>query len=206
MFSKLFGGRKDTGPNVQSHKAHAEPPDWSLLSRTSVFDISELKRLYLRYTKCCLDDGLISQGRFMYMPELGSCPFAAMAFGHEMEQEKRDHLGFPHFVRILSKLSTKSTPMEKVEYLYDVLQIDFDNRNLLEKPEVLVMYKHLLGGTLNPKILEQIVEDVWHNLTNENAGAHHHVDVLKGIDGIDRAVLTSHLCSLDIQNFLTVQF
>jgi Ca2+-binding EF-hand superfamily protein len=204
-----FGLKKEK--EVQRHKAHADVPNWDLLSKTSVFSVNEVKRLYLRYSAICLEDGLISQARFMYMPELASCPFAAMAFGHEMELERIDHLGFSHFVRVLSKLSTKSSPVEKVEYFFNVLQIDDDeggDRNLLEKAEVLVMYKHLLGGTFNHQALVKIVDQVWDSLTTDKVAAgHRHVDVVKGtVDGVDRAVVTTHLCSLDIQNFLTVQF
>ena len=137
-----------TSKEAKNHPAHNELPNWELLSQTSAFDIKEVKRLYMRYSKICLEDGLISQARFMYMPELANCPFAAMAFNHEMEQARRDHLDFTHFVRILSKLSPKSTAIEKAEYFFDALQIDFGDGGLLERNEVLIMYKNLSGGTL----------------------------------------------------------
>jgi Ca2+-binding EF-hand superfamily protein len=199
-----FANRK----KLVQHPGHTKLPDWELLSRTSAFDVVEVKRLYQRYSKICLEDGLISQARFMFMPEVAHCPFAAMAFNHEMEQARRDHLDFTLFVRILSKLSPKSTPLEKAEYFFDVLQIDFDNRGLLEKDEVLIMYKNLSGGVLSQAQLEAITDSVWKNLfklPNKDAssqatttGSHE--------EGVNRTILTAHLCSLDIQNYLTVQF
>ena len=187
------------GKPIEQHPA-IEEPDWKMLSSTSLFSVKELKRLYLRYIHICLEDGLVTQARFMYMPEVTSCPFAALAFNHEIEQTQRDHLDFSHFVRILDKLSPKAQPMEKVEYMFDVLQIDFDNRDILEKGELSIMLKSLLGGSMSQIQLDGIVESIWDNLEES-------FDHEEGKEeGISRAVLTEHLCSLDLQNFITVQF
>lgn len=195
--------------NPASFHPSIEEPDWKLMSETSVFSVKELKRLFGRYSRVCLDDGLISQARFMYMPELASCPFASMAFNHEMEQAKSEHLDFSHFVRILDKLSSKAGALEKVEYMFDVLQVDFEGRDLLDKIELGLLFKGLCGGVMPEAILKGITEQCWENLTKE--GSHNHdlgyADTDMNVhEGVNRAVLTSHLCSLDMQNFVTVQF
>ena len=184
-----------------------EEPDWKLMHESSVFSVKEIKRLFGRYSRVCLDDGLISQARFMYMPEIASCPFASMAFNHEMEQARSEHLDFSHFVRILDKLSPKAGSMEKVEYMFDVLQVDFEGRDLLDKIELGLLLKGLVGRSMPAPVLEGITEHCWNNLNKENR---HNQDLgyddKKLHEGVNRAVLTSHLCSLDMQNFLTVQF
>ena len=197
------------GKPIEQHPAIVEP-DWKMLSSTSLFSVKELKRLYLRYIHICLEDGLVTQARFMYMPEVTSCPFAALAFNHEMEQTQRDHLDFSHFVRILDKLSPKAQPMEKVEYMFDVLQIDFDDRDLLDEKELGLLLKGLTGGMHAPHVLDALTQECWKNLNHERNHEHDMgFDGEPGVEnhkGINRAVLTSHLCSLDLQNFITVQF
>jgi Ca2+-binding EF-hand superfamily protein len=194
FFKGLLYGRE-----IDGHPA-IETPNWNNIVKTSVFKLDELQNIFGRYCKICLEDGLISLARFMSQPEVASCPFAAMAFSHEMESAKSDHLNFSHYVRILDKLSPLSSALEKVEYMFDVLQIDFDNRDILEKGELSIMLKSLLGGSMSQIQLDGIVESIWNNL--EESFDHEEGEE----EGISRAVLTEHLCSLDLQNFITVQF
>ena len=198
MIKRLFGS-----PEIPKH-ANVPLPDFLLLANTSVFSETELKRIFSRYINICYDDGTLSQSRFMYIPELSSCPFAAMAFNYEMEQEKLNSLYFVHFVRILSKLSPKTTPVVKVEYMFNVMKINQLDKSSLSKNEVLSMLKNLNGGSIPLSVLDKIIHKIWDNIIPQSGDKEN--DIFSSDAGISKAVLTSHLCSLDLQNFVTVQF
>jgi hypothetical protein len=79
------------------------------------------------------------------MPELVYSPFAALAFHYEAEKSQApgEAIDFTGFVNIISILSPKADPLEKVEYMCAVLKVGYD----VAPPEPMPN----LGGEISPE-------------------------------------------------------
>jgi len=196
MFSFLWA-KKAGHPAV-------DEPNWKELKRNSVFLKSELRILYARFCDSVQSDGLLSKARFMFMPELAYSPFAALAFHYEAEKSKSpgEGIDFQGFVNILSHLSPKADPHDKVEYMCAVLKVgveeDVAASRYMHKEEISSILYQLCLGTVPPPVLEQIMDQMWETITAADPVAR-----TRGITKNDLAALFS---SLDLDTFLTVPF
>lgn len=219
---------------------------WEKLEATSVFTIKELKRIFARYIEMCdKDKGELAQLYFLQMPEIVHCPFTKIAFEHEAAKHSDlNVIDFTLFVRILSKLSLKTLPTEKVDYLCETLG-SAGTGDRLDREDLKSLLLTLYTGTIGDDMIDPIVDSAWNtilgqmkvrhrqkkrNEARELAGkelldAHEDdeddqpTDIGFGVDEeeggdndsktgptISRGEVTTYLSSLDLQNFLTVQF
>ena len=224
IYESLFG-RDPSHPKIEVM--------WETLEATTVFTIKELKRLFARYLEICdTASGELAMHYFVQMPELVHCPFARIAFEREsLKHTNPTTIDFTIFVRILSKLSLKTLPTEKVDYLCETLG-SAEEGTRLDKEDFKALLTVLWSGTISDEMIEPLVDAGWNNImTNismkrnskhdENEGgtgnkkegnkAEDPDDEDTTTDGnpeetITRGELTTYLSSLDLQNFITVQF
>jgi hypothetical protein len=140
----------------------------------------------------------------MFMPELVYSPFAALAFHYEAEQShsSEEALDFPGFVRIISILSPKADPLEKVDYMFSVLKVgsshETKDSKYLGKEELSSVMYQLCLGTVPPPVLDKVMDNMWDTITAADPEAK-----TRGVTKNDLAAL---FCSLDLQTYLTCPF
>lgn len=217
---------------------------WDRLEASSVFTIKELKRLFARYIEICdKTSGELAMQYFLQMPEVVHCPFTKIAFEHEAAKHSSEQnvIDFTLFVRILSKLSLKTLPTEKVDYLCETLG-SAGAGDRLDKEDLKSLLLTLYTGTVGDEMIDPIVDSVWNNIRGqmkirhgkkkrdearemegeEPTGEDDDEDDLQEEDEgeemneqgagvkssptITRGEVTTYLSSLDLQNFLTIQF
>jgi Ca2+-binding EF-hand superfamily protein len=198
---------------------------WESLEASSMFDIKELKRLFARYLEVCDQvTGELSIQYFLHMPEIAHCAFARIAFEHEaVKHSDHDTIDFTIFVRILSKLSLKTPPIEKVHYMCESLG-SAGTDNQVDKDDLRSMLTVLNSCTPNDDMITPLVDSAWETLSEQVRLARQHArqeadsddktskldeaedDHSKPLDHVKRGEITRYLCSLDMQNFLTIQF
>lgn len=182
----------------------------------SVFTLKELKILWGRYVTICNDMGFLTQSRFMMMPEVCHSQMAKMAFYYEttLTDSEDRKIDFNQFVHILSKLSPLTPNTEKVEYLFDVVEKHTRKEHLgskyLIKEDIKQLMTFIISTQMNDELIDALVDSVWETLkervilneSREGKRPNQNGQFM----GVSRGQLTAHLCSLDISNFLTVQF
>ena len=210
---------------------------WEKLEDSSVFTMKELKRLFARYVEICDKvTGELSMTDFVQMPELIHCPFAAMAFEHEsVKHTNPTTIDFTLFVRIISKLSLKTLPTEKVDYLCEILG-SAESGSLIDEEDFKAFLFSLWCGTMAEETIEPLIASAWDNILTETKQKRKVKDDMgedndsdnddkseqdtndpngkdtnnghssKSGETITRGEMTSYLSSLDLQNFITAQF
>ena len=216
----LFG-KDPTHPNIT--------PNYENLEASSVFLIKELKRLFARYVELCDPiSGDLSMAHFMHQPEIVHCPFAKLAFDHESAKSAHGNsINFTLYVRILSKLSLKTLPTEKVQYLCEVSGTSLTG-DRFDKDDLRALLSSLNSTPLNDEVLQPLIDTAWSNMEKQmvvrrkkekikeqrgdddthseattDAGSEEHEGEFLNIT---KGEITTFLCSLDLQNFLTVMF
>ena len=224
--SEYFFGKDPMHPNVT--------PQWDVLEASSVFSLKELKRLFARYVELCDPiTGDMGMMHFLHMPEIVSCPFARTAFEHEAAKQHNPlTINFTLFVRILSKLSLKTLPTEKVQYLCEVSGTATTG-NLFNKDDLRALLTSLNSTPLNDELLEPLIDNSWSQMEKQvNARRKREKKNQLRVDGdnvsevssdggraqtpdtslsnteiaLTKGEVTNYLCSLDLQNFLTASF
>ena len=221
--TEFIFGKEPTHPAIS--------PNYEKLEASSVFTIKELKRLFARYVELCdAIDGELSIAHFLHQPELVHCPFAKLCFEHESATSLHGTIDFTKYVRILSKLSLKTLPTEKVQYLCEVSGTTLTG-DRFEKDDLRVLLLSLNCTPLSEELLQPVIDNVWTNMIEktrrdrkrqkrreqrgddeENSevstdeGRPDSVDSEDAVVHLTKGEITTFLCSLDLQNFLTVMF
>ena len=208
-------------------------PNFENLEASSVFTIKELKRLFARYVELCDPiNGDMSIAHFMHQPELVHCPFARLCFDHESAKSLHGTISFTQYVRILSKLSLKTLPTEKVQYLCEVSGTSLSG-DRFDKDDLRALLISLNGTPLSDELLQPLIDNAWSNMEKQvkqgrrkqkkkeqlrdddehsevstDAGRPYSAGSEVEEESVDltKGELTTFLCSLDLQNFLTVMF
>eukprot|EP00162_Nutomonas_longa_P004348 comp15103_c0_seq1/m.22530 comp15103_c0_seq1/g.22530 ORF comp15103_c0_seq1/g.22530 comp15103_c0_seq1/m.22530 type:complete len:174 (-) comp15103_c0_seq1:91-612(-) len=126
------------------------------LEQESNFTQQEIKRLYKRFKKLDKDgSGTISSDEFLVIPELAGNPLVQRVISI-FDKSGDGQVDFKEFIQALSIFSVKGSGEEKLQFAFQVYDIDRDGK--ICNKEMFQVLKMMVGTNLTDVQLQQIVD------------------------------------------------
>ncbi|KAI1180908.1 calcineurin, beta subunit [Nemania sp. FL0916] len=120
------------------------------------FDREEVERLKKRFMKLDKDqNGTIERDEFLSLPQISSNPLATRLIAI-FDEDGGGDVDFQEFVSGLSAFSSKGNKQQKLQFAFNVYDIDRDG--YISNGELFIVLKMMVGSNLKDQQLQQIVD------------------------------------------------
>ena len=120
------------------------------------FSVEEIDRLRKRFMKLDKDgSGEIDKNEFLSIPGISSNPLATRLMD-VFDKDGDGQIDFQEFITGLSAFSGKSSNLEKLQFAFNIYDIDRDG--YIGNGELFIVMKMMVGKNLQDEELQQIVD------------------------------------------------
>ena len=133
--------------------------------------MSELKKLYQRYTKLSVNGDGVDLDSFCSQPEVCGCKLIILAFetlcpSREEGTASRTKMNFDVFVLLLSKFSPRSPVNEKTNFLY--LCLTDHGQRPFDRDVYSTLMRDLYDGFVPAPVIDESSSIIWERLTKNS--------------------------------------
>ena len=142
-------------------------PNTLLQYYDSYFTVSELKKLYQRYTKLSVNGDGVDLDSFCSQPEVSGCKLIILAFEtlcpfRKEEPASQTKMNFEVFVLLLSKFSPRSPVNEKTQFLY--LCLTDHGQRPFDRDVYITLMRDLYDGFVPAPVVDESSSVMWERL------------------------------------------